>query len=430
MKKLLHKSMGQLTLFAFIVFALSIPAYLLLVDWIWLKELDENNHLIARRIEGEFNSQHISDAKLSESIRFWNEIQPISRIDRLQGTVFTDRLYTVRRKNIFADRTDLIDRFRGLKTAISINGRKFLLTVETNVEETEETVAYIAAASLFFFLILVAGFWILVRRHSKQLWRPFRETLDGLKSFRLHDGLQVSFPQTDIVEFAELNDALEQLLQYNVITYRNQKEFAENASHELQTPLAILKGRLDLLLQTKGLTAQQYLIAEEMNRALSRSAAINRNLLLLAKIENRQFDNAETLRLDILVREGVEELELFMDEDRLRLLLDIAGPVEARGNSMLVGILINNLLVNAIRHTSSEGSLAVVLSKSFLEISNPGTKALDSGLLFKRFSKLTGERSGSGLGLYIVREICGLHDWHISYRYEDGLHIFSVRFRA
>jgi len=66
MKNLLQKSLKQLTLFAFVVFALSIPSYFLLVDWIWLKELDENNYLLAERIENEFNEQNISDEKLAE----------------------------------------------------------------------------------------------------------------------------------------------------------------------------------------------------------------------------------------------------------------------------------------------------------------------------------------------------------------------------
>ena len=81
MKYLLQKSLKQYTIFASIVFALSVPSYFQLVDWIWLKELDENNYLIAERIENEFNEQNISEKKLAESIKFWNEIQPVSKIE-------------------------------------------------------------------------------------------------------------------------------------------------------------------------------------------------------------------------------------------------------------------------------------------------------------------------------------------------------------
>ena len=157
MKNLLQKSLKQLTIFAFIVFALSIPSYFLLVDWIWLKELDENNDLIAQRIENEFNDQNISDEKLEENIKFWNEIQPVSKIEYTEKPLEEDSRYTIRRQNPYS-KDEVIDRFRGLKTNIKINNQNYLLTIETNVEETEETVAYIAMVTLVFFLILVVGF--------------------------------------------------------------------------------------------------------------------------------------------------------------------------------------------------------------------------------------------------------------------------------
>lgn len=258
MKNLLQKSLNQLTIFAFIVFALSVPSYFLLVDWIWLKELDENNYLIAERIENEFNEQNISDEKLAENIKFWNEIQPVSKIEYAEQPLLKDSLYTIRRENSYSSRKDVIDRFRGLKTNIKINNQNYVLVVETNVEETEETVAYIAMVTLLFFLILIVGFWILNRRLSKKIWQPFQDTLQKLKSFQLNSQKQIEFQETDTIEFAELNATLDKLLQHSITTYKNQKEFTENASHELQTPLAVLKNKLDILLQSNDLTERQY----------------------------------------------------------------------------------------------------------------------------------------------------------------------------
>ena len=132
MKNLLQKSLKQLTVFAFIVFALSIPSYFLLVDWIWLKELDENNELIAERIENEFNEQNISDEKLAQSIQFWNEIQPVGKIDYAWQPLPKDSVYTILRQNPYAKK-EAIDRFRGLKTNIKINNQNYILDIETNV---------------------------------------------------------------------------------------------------------------------------------------------------------------------------------------------------------------------------------------------------------------------------------------------------------
>lgn len=425
MKNLLQKSLKQLSIFAFIVFALSIPSYFLLVDWIWLKELDENNHLIAERIENEFNEQHISDAKLAESIRFWNEIQPVSKIRYTEQPLLKDSLYTIRRLNPYSKKET--DRFRALITTIKINQQHYTLLVETNVEETEETVAYIALVTLCFFLILVIGFWILNRKLSRKLWQPFRDTLQQLKSFQLNNPQPIKFQETDIIEFAELNTTLDKLLQHSITTYSNQKEFTENASHELQTPLAILKNKVDILLQSDELTEKQYHIAEEMNKALLRSTRINKNLLLLAKIENSQFDHSALIRFDTLLVQSLEGLQAHFKEKNIQLDSDILPGIEVKGNSGLTEVLINNLVINAIRHTSTGGTVTINLSKSCFEIRNSGSQALDRGMLFKRFSRLSADNSGSGLGLSLVQEIGKLQGWQVSYNFEQGTHIFSVR---
>lgn len=427
MKNLLQKSLKQLTIFAFIVFALSVPSYFLLVDWIWLKELDENNYLIAERIENEFNEQSISDEKLAENIKFWNEIQPVSKIEHAGELLLKDSLYTFRRQNPYSKK-EAIDRFRGLKTNIKINNQNYVLVVETNVEETEETVAYIAMVTLLFFLILIVGFWILNRRLSKKIWQPFQDTLQKLKSFQLNSQRQIEFQETDTVEFAELNATLDKLLQHNITTYKNQKEFTENASHELQTPLAVLKNKVDILLQSNDLTERQYHIAEEMNKALIRSSRINKNLLLLAKIENSQFDNSELIGFDTLVVQSMDALQEHFKEKNISIGSDIQPDVELKGNSGLTEVLINNLIINAIRYTSLGGAIRIALSKSGFEVRNSGGQALNTDLLFKRFSRMSADNSGSGLGLSIVQEVCKLHGWQVTYSFENGEHIFSVIF--
>lgn len=427
MKNLLQKSLKQLTIFAFIVFALSIPSYFLLVDWIWLKELDENNHLIAQRIENEFNEQNISEDKLAENIKFWNEIQPVSKIEYSGKRLHKDSLYTFRRQNPYL-KEESIDRFRALKTNIKINNQNYVLFIETNVEETEETVAYIAMVTLLFFLILVIGFWILNRRLSRKLWQPFQDTLGKLKAFQLNNQKQIDFQETDTKEFAELNTTLDKLLQHSIATYRSQKEFTENASHELQTPLAVLKNKLDILLQSNDLTEKQYHIAEEMNKALIRSSRINKNLLLLAKIENSQFDSSELIVFGTLVDQSMNGLQEHFKEKNISVSSDIQPDVEVKGNIGLTEALINNLIINAILHTLPGGTIKVGLSRLGFEVKNSGKQPLNPDSLFKRFSRMSAGNSGSGLGLSIVQEICRLTGWKVAYRFENNEHVFFVAF--
>ncbi|QNL48749.1 sensor histidine kinase [Olivibacter sp. SDN3] len=426
MKSLLQKSLKPLTIFASIVFALSIPSYFLLVDWIWLTELDENNELIVQRIENEFNDQQISDEKLEESIQFWNEIQSVGRIGPTLKPLQKDSVYTIRRQNPYLEKKS-IDRFRGLITNIEINNKNFTVTIETNVEESEETMAYIAVVTLLFFLIMVVGFWILNRRLSAKLWKPFRSTLSKLKTFNLNSQTPIEFERSNTLEFEELNEALRKLIAHNISVYRTQKEFTENASHELQTPLAIIKNKLDLLLQKETVTDRQYQIIEEINRALTRSTRINKNLLLLAKIENHQFDDNETINISQLTQKCLEQFKEHANNKNIIIQPDIEPNIIIEGNKTLIEILLNNLVLNAIRHNLQNGTITIVLNKKELGIANSGNTALSSSAIFKRFAKVSNDSAGSGLGLAIIKQICNRHNWTINYQFMDNTQFFSIR---
>lgn len=266
------------------------------------------------------------------------------------------------------------------------------------------------------------------RRLSKKLWLPFQDTLEKIKNFELNSEKPVQFQETDTTEFAELNATVDKLLRQSIATYKNQKEFTENASHEMQTPLAVLKNKIDLLLQTDGLTKKQYEIAEEMNEALMRSSALNKNLLLLAKIENSQFDSSEVINFSTILLQSIEEFHEHFVAKNIRINQNILPDIVKKGNTGLTEILINNLIINSIRYASNGSEITVSLSDSGFQIGNSGDQALDSELLFKRFSKISSAGKGSGLGLSIVQEIAKLHGWKVNYSFRDGSHIFSVLF--
>jgi signal transduction histidine kinase len=427
-KNLLNKTLRPQLIFALAVLATSVPAYLYLVDSIWLRELDEHNTILAERTENEMNRLQLTEAELSQSIALWNKLQPVTTLKKAADkTIYADSTYTILRQDPYTEHNSS-DRFRGLKRLIHIHDQPYYLTVETNVEETEETAAAIAAMTLLFFLILVAGLLILNRRLSARLWQPFRDTLSRLKTFKLNSQTPIAFGPSEILEFEELNETLRKLIEQNISVYRTQKEFTENASHELQTPLAIIKNKLDLLLQKETVTGRQYQIIEEINRALTRMTRINKNLLLLAKIENHQFDDHETVHLSQLTRQCLEQLEEHAHHKNIAIQTGITPDLIMVGNKTLIEILLNNLLLNAIRHTRQNGTMTLSLSKKELSITNSGNTALNPSALFQRFSKVSPESAGSGLGLAIIKQICDRHHWTIGYQFSDNTHCFSVRF--
>lgn len=397
-----------------------------MVDAIWKHELDEHNDIVARKTASQINSLKLSEEKLIETIQLWNDVQPSTNIRKLEkNDNLKDSIFIVEKPHDFLHFEE-VDRFRCLSKVIYLNKKPYRFNIETNIEETQETIFFISITTVFLFVMIVGGLLFLNRRLSKSVWKPFRETLDQLKTFSLNNQTKIEFSKTDVSEFDELNQSLTKLIEHNVSVYKTQKEFTENASHELQTPLAILKNKLDILLQNQDLTEKQYQIAEEMNRALSRSSRINKNLLLLAKIDNNQFENSE-IHLDELLNQSMEILQEHFEQKNISVNTEISSNIKVNGNIGLTEVLINNLILNAIRHTPINGSISIKLNNSVFEVSNSGTEKLNSDLLFKRFSRFSKDNNGSGLGLAIVQEICKSQNWTIDYRFENNNHIFSVK---
>ncbi|WP_185731260.1 sensor histidine kinase [Larkinella rosea] len=424
MKKLLSRTLKPILLYALLVSVLSIPVYFFIIDFIWVRELDKHHFAIKRKIENRINALNLSDSTIRQTVAILNRTEP--------GFVLTpielagrDSVYShIRFDTFMQDR----EQFRSLVTFIRINNRPYRLLIETNMEEIDETILAISAVSLVFFGLLLAGFIVLNRRMSLRIWQPFYVSLKKVKSFHLQQGQPISFEKTEIVEFEELNESLRKLIDGNIATYRQQKEFTENASHELQTPLAIVRSKLDVLLQNEDLTAQQGEQIELANRALARVSRINKNLLLLAKLENHQFADQERIDLSQLV---TDQIELFLEnvvDQKLEIRQQIQTGIEREGNRILIEMLFTNLLLNAIRHNHANGAIDIRLTANRFLVSNVGSAALHPDALFKRFSTASSKTPGSGLGLAIVQEISNRYGWEISYAFEANRHVFSLAF--
>ncbi len=304
-----------------------------------------------------------------------------------------------------------------------------VLTPAAGREDRYLIIGIVTMLTMLFFLLLIVGFVLINRRISKRLWQPFYNSLAKIKSFNLDKQQTVVFDDTDIDEFAELNQSLNKLIAGNITVYNQQKEFADNASHELQTPLAIIQSKLDLLLQSKLLTDEQYELIEDANKALSRVARINKNLLLLTKIENSQFMDKEVIDLSRLLESTLTLFSNFSEDKKLILKTDIPPGITIEGNKILIEILLNNLITNAIRYTANNGTISITLSDKSLLITNPGNTALQHDQLFKRFGTTTSSITrGTGLGLSLVKQICSRYGWKADYNFHHMHHTFSIHF--
>lgn len=284
--------------------------------------------------------------------------------------------------------------------------------------------------------ILAASIFLVMRLVPGKLWRPFYHTLDALSRFRVESGNVPTFEPSSTREFASLNDTLTRILQQSVRSYQVQKQFTENASHELQTPLAIVQGKLDLLLQDPDLTARQAQLLEDIYHEVRHTSRLGRSLLLLARIENAQYRKGSAVCLQDKLCQILPSLQLLAEGITIRIeglspLTDSSekSPLTLTCNEVLLEAMLSNLVVNAVRHNREGGEILLTIHDDVFEVSNTSDEpALDADRIFERFRQSGSERKGNGLGLAIVRGICQYHGWMVAYRYADGKHIFSVKF--
>ena len=276
-------------------------------------------------------------------------------------------------------------------------------------------------------LVLAIALILTMRFISHRLWHPFDETLRQIEGFCLEDGALPVLPESSVKEFARLNHTLTALMRNSLASYRTQKEFTENASHELQTPLAVFQSKLDLLLQQPNLSQRQTELIQGLYETVTRLTRLNRNLLLLAKIDNRQYEQMETINLDDFLNGQLSSLESLTGN--ITLYKDFQTTLTIRANRTLLESLVNNLVVNAVRHNHPQGEIGLTLTNSQLIVANTSDEPpLDEKLVFNRFYRTSEKTAGNGLGLAIVKAVCEYHGWKVNYLYSKGKHCFVINF--
>jgi len=296
------------------------------------------------------------------------------------------------------------------------------------IDLEQDTVVGLVIQILSMVMVLGMSIFLIMRLVPVKLWKPFYDTLHKISHFKVEDGTVPDFTMSKVKEFTELNHTLERILSQNVQSYKVQKQFTENASHELQTPLAIVQSKLDLLLQNKDLTSDQAALVQDIYHEIVRMSKLNRNLLFLAKIENAQYKLNGKINIAEKLQSLIPSLELLAKGINIRLYVGNKH-LAVDCNEVLLESMISNLLANAVRHNYADGEIVIRLETSTLTVANTSNEPpLDSAHIFERFFRISATQKGNGLGLAIVKSICDYHHWSVNYIYENGLHNFSICF--
>src|SRR6056297_580155 len=307
-----------------------------------------------------------------------------------------------------------------------INGSPYFISTYGAMIESDDIREAVVKTLLWIIGLQVVGALGIGYFISGRLFKPFRKTLDRIRNFDLHQKEILSAEETSVAEFTDLNRFIEQMTRKAVSDYKNLKEFSENASHELQTPLAIAKGKLELLTESN-LTEEQYRYVESLERSIKKLSRLSESLSILTKIENYEFINDQTADLSKLITESIEEFREFIIFNKIEIETDIQENVSVQMHPALTEIMWTNLFQNAIKHNIPDGTIKVILNPNELIISNTGKPlSVNPDQLFERFRKDDQNSSSIGLGLSIVERIAHQNQFNIDYTSKNEWHTIRI----
>ncbi len=408
--KLLNKYSRVHLLTAFIIMLLSSVAYYYIIRTILIRQIDKDLRVEEQEILDyiKFNNKLpvASDYK-HQLIKF----EPADSANLNREILDTKQLSTKDGKT---------EPYRSLSFPVLANGTPFKAVVYKSQVEAEYLLRLIVGITGLIFSLLFVMIFLINRFVLGKVWQPFFNTLLQLKAFDLHTNKMLSLPPSKVQEFDELNKSVGLMTERVAREYETLKHFTENASHEMQTPLAIIKSKLDLLIQTS--TANQTEPLQGIFNATERLTKLNQMLLLLTKIGNNQYQEAEVIDLKQTLEKKITQFEELIKAKNLQIDLNLESS-SIRVNKDLLDILLNNLLSNAIRHNNQGGTIECSLTENSLQISNSGPKIdFNHEQIFDRFHKGRNSK-GSGLGLAVVKEICDTFGIKITYSYNLAHHI-------
>jgi signal transduction histidine kinase len=399
-----------------IIFILASLAFYFLLWYVSIAQMDEDLKIEQREIETYVQ-------------KYNHPPEPITVKDQNISFVVSDVRSKYRKFNtIQSPNPGEKENFRQISFTLPVNNQWLLFRVSKSLEGTENLNRSIIIISLLTIIAILLVSLLINRWLLRRLWKPFYSTLSGVEKFRLGEKAIPDFENSSITEFNFLNTTNSQFIRDADKEYFLLKEFTENASHELQTPLAIVRSTLDVMMQDEKLSESQSNSLQAANSAIQKMSRLNQSLLLLNKIENKQFSNINSFDFKTLVQEKMSDWqELWQGRN-----LNISSSLESAKVSMneqLAEMMISNLFSNAARHTPDAGQIQIKLTAKIFEISNTAANGpLDQEKLFKRFSKVGQSTDHHGLGLSIVKQIADVSGMKVSYRYDGEKHIFSVGF--
>lgn len=389
--------------------------------------------LIIKRVDRELVSQQLNIVEELNRVTVMENVLPVTI-----GKVQIKSMYpNFQMKELFKDtvlynsREKLFSPYRQLVFSTTVNDKSYQVSIFRSMLEAENLIEQIVKTMMFMLLTFILALFFLNRFFFQKIWDEFFFTVDKVKNYNLHDNPTLNLSYSEVEEFQILNNVFEKLVERIHKDYTNLKEFTENVSHEIQTPLSIMHSKIELLLQHPGYSEEQIAQISKINEAVNRLSNINKVLILLTRIENDQFPELSKVHLKERIEYHLDNFKEVLEARNINVERKLKSDIETSVNTGLVDILIINLIKNAIRHNFDNGKIIILLDEHSFQISNSGPiHDIPADQLFNRFVKTQSNSDSIGLGLSLVKKICELYGFDIHYSYEDELHKVAVNFKS
>ena len=354
---------------------------------------------------------------------------------RITPVLVKDYLETdnFRNENFFMEYDEEMEPYRVLETYfIDKNGNHHKLEIRTATVEEDDFIESLLIALVILYILIIASILIINNISLKKIWKPFYSTLNYLSDYQFGQNKKLISNKTPITEFKLLDSEIAKMISRNENSVYQQKQFIENASHELQTPIAVALNQIDVLLESDELTQKNYLEINQIRNTLKRMSTLNQSLLMLSKIENQQFKDKEQVVFNSVVKTMISDFNSILEFKSIALELIENGEFKTLINKDLAYSLLSNLIKNSIKYNINNGKIIIEIDNLSLKIKNTSKRKtpLNSEDIFSRFYKESEDHLSTGLGLSIVKTIIDNHsNMDVSYAFEDPFHIFSLKIK-
>lgn len=414
MKLVAKYNMYTFSLMTMIFIVSSLASYVL-VKQVFQYELDNTLQAVQKRIQNyvnEYQSIPLVSLVNDQKIEFEKTTKILPK-----PSIYTVEAFYKYKKNLHISRQ--------LQYTMFIDKKLYKVTITDPIEGASHLTGLIFNISIVTIFCFFIATLLINKLVMLKLWKPFYQTIHEVAKFDIKQANKLSLPKSEIEEFSFMIGVLKATTDKATENFRILKEFTENASHEIQTPLAIIRSKLDLLVQHEGLCEEESTSLKSAYGAIKKLSRLSKDLLLLTKIDNNQYDNKVSIDLKNKIEEKVNQFQELWQSDHIEVKTNLTDS-HITASPELMEILISNVLSNATKHNFPQGSIDVELSTNKLKIINSGIlKPLDKERLFKRFYKGINRDGNNGLGLSIVWQICEVSGIKAGYEYDYNKHAFT-----